>query len=46
VNPTQVYSATLSGVNVAYLSAQEVTTDGIDVTADWTVPLDVGHFGR
>ena len=31
---------------MAYLNAQEVTTDGIDVTADWTVPLDVSHFAR
>lgn len=30
-------AGTLSGVNVAYLNAQEVTTDGIDVTADWMI---------
>ena len=38
-------AGTLSGVNVAYLNAQEVTTDGIDVTADWTVPSSVGELG-
>ena len=38
-------AGTLSGVNVAYLNAQEVTTDGIDVTADWMIPSNAGEFG-
>ncbi|MFN2329343.1 MAG: TonB-dependent receptor domain-containing protein, partial [Chromatocurvus sp.] len=38
-------SGALNGVNVDYLNASEVQTDGIDITADWLIPSDVGDFG-
>ena len=38
-------AGTLAGVNVEYLNAQEVTTDGIDLTADWMIPSNAGEFG-
>lgn len=38
-------SGALNGVNVNYLNASQVNTDGIDVSADWTIPSSVGDFG-
>ncbi len=38
-------SGALNGVNVDYLNASEVQTDGVDIAADWLIPSDVGNFG-
>lgn len=37
-------SGALSGINVDYLNASQVDTDGIDITADWSIPSSVGDF--
>jgi iron complex outermembrane receptor protein len=38
-------AGTLNGVNVQYINAQKVDTDGIDVSADWTIYSDMGEIG-